>query len=101
MPRNKYITAAQAQALKDMRALGKAGEIEEIVCDGGECWVGSRRTSWQVVNALLQLCLLRVDDDGSGCHHFGPNSETYRVLDDPNYEPGIIEHYRTGKNVVR
>ena len=99
--RNKFLTKGMEAVLMDLRALEPAGEIAEIVCEGNECYVGNRQTNWQVVYRLLRLCLLKHEDEGRGYHRFEPNSDTYKVLDDPNYEPGIIEVLRTGKPVVR
>lgn len=37
----------------------------------------------------------------SGFQRFEPNEESYRVLDDPDYEPMILEAIRTEKPVQR
>lgn len=99
--RNKHLTPGMERALKDLRAMG---DDAEIACEGLECWIDLRRTTWRVVNALLKLCLLKDDGFGKGCtgfQRFVPNCESYRLLDDPNYEPIIIEAMRTGKPVIR
>ncbi len=98
--RNKYLTKGMDRALRDMVALDEGGEIGEIVCDGNECWVGFRRTTWGTVNRLLRLCLLTENDSG-GAMHYDLNQESYSVLKDPNYEPMILEALRTGKPVIR
>ena len=98
--RNKYITKGMEAVLRDMRALQK-DDIPEIVCEGLQCWVGQRRTTWAVVNRLLRLCLLRHEHSETGFQRFEPNEETYRVLDDSSYEPMIVEAMRTGKTVQR
>lgn len=98
--RHPLLTPGMARVLADLRALDKVGDIAEIVCDGLECWVGLRRTSWGTVGRLLQLCLL-AEDDGGGAYHYTPHDEAYKMLDDPTYEPRIVEAIRTGRPVLR
>lgn len=32
--------------------------VEELVCDGIECWVGYEKTSYRTMKALLMYCLI-------------------------------------------
>jgi hypothetical protein len=68
-------------------------EIQEIVNeDGAGWWVGQERVSGRCCLNLLRLALLKQEElDGkSGFRRYEPNSETFKVLDDPDYVPELV-----------
>ncbi len=49
------VTPAENRTLCELIEIAAADGDAEIVCEGRECWVGSRRISKRTVNGLLRL----------------------------------------------
>lgn len=92
---NPALTPACAEILRLMLADG-----EELVVDGIEVWVGTRRTSRSVFTKLVSECLIAQDGQDSIYWH-AKEEECRRVLDDPNYETMWREAQRTGRPTIR
>ena len=94
--RNKHLTAGMHNLLWFIR---DSDEEEVVYSKGGGWWVDITEVSGRVVKALLKLCLLRDVSDSENFLRYTLNEESIRVLDEPNYEPMMIEHLRTKKPV--
>lgn len=66
-----FLSEAAHRALAEMREAEVADNHEdaEIVCDGGECWLGLRRVNRNTVNALLEVLAVRHDTLGGADHY--------------------------------
>jgi hypothetical protein len=64
-------------------ALGQKTDEHEVVCEGLEVWIGSRRSSWSALNALLRvLAVSDQSDRGSTFLRFSINDVGRAILRD-------------------
>lgn len=87
--RSPYLTIGMERVLREMR-----DQDEELVYEpgGGGWWVGLKKTSGQVGNALLRLCLIhREEYEGGRLERYSLNEDAKRVLEDSDYVPLIVQ----------
>lgn len=70
---------------------------EEIVCEGVQCWIGTRQTSWGLVRGLLRLLALKDVSDTKGLQRFTINDTGRAILRRPELENEITYHILKGK----
>ena len=65
-------TNGMRRALREMAVAESEDRFEdaEIVCDGGECWLGERQVARRTVRGLLNLLAIKEDGYGGGAEHF-------------------------------
>lgn len=88
-PEQPISRAAQAVLQRMIEAHDKDDfENAELVCDGGECWVGYRRTSRAIVNELLRAVLIRdVGEQGKRMERYSINEDSRKAAVDPTWRP--------------
>lgn len=84
--RDSFLTPRANQVLSQLAS--DDPEMQEIVCSGGECWIGLERTSYATVNQLLQAVFVSADDLG-GAEHYAINESGRRFIQGlPPYRDG-------------
>jgi len=92
-PKPKRLLSVRAlEVLKAMRSDPEANG--ELVCSGIEVWVGLERTSHSILKKLLQLCLVSKESNPGGYDIYILNSDGRQIIDDPTYEPPIVDILR-------
>lgn len=96
----KILTPRQREVLEKMRAADDAKDYDnaEIVCDGGECWLGDEKLSRRTVDELVGMVLLSFDNLG-GAEHYTLNGSARAALDDESVIMRIRAALATGTNV--
>ena len=95
LPTRDTLTKAQRVVLAELRDTEYPDN--EIVCDGRECWIGQRRTSWRVVNSLL--CMMAVSDcsdTSRGARRFIINETGKNILADERNIPAVVALVQKG-----
>lgn len=107
LPSRDHLTLSEREILTILR--DKEYPDNEIVCDGRECWIGLRRTTWRLVNSLLgMMAISDVSDEGRGARRFIINESGKNILaDESNIQrlctavlKGGAWHWENGKLVV-
>lgn len=81
LPSRDHLTPAERAVLRQLQDAEYPDN--EIVCDGRECWIGDRRTTWRVVNSLLGMVAISdVSDEGKGARRFTINESGRHILAD-------------------
>ncbi len=79
------LTPAMLRLLKKM-AINSPAEDDgdnEVICEGGICYIGTRRIQRATVDGLLRLCLIAQFDYGAGAEYFCINQTGRSVLRRP------------------
>lgn len=94
------LTTTQRELLKEMASAEDAENYEdaEIVCQGIECWIASRRVSWRTVKALL-CCVLISEEGDHGVYRYTINGSGREVLKDDGALARIREALLSGSAV--
>jgi hypothetical protein len=95
---DSILSEAAHRALAEMHEAEVADNHEdaEIVCDGGECWLGVRRVNRNTVNALLEVLAVRHDTLG-GADHYTLNDTGRSILARPELSTDIRMAVVAGK----
>jgi hypothetical protein len=93
----KLMTKAALRCVLEMAEAEKREDWgdAEIVRDGFDCWLGSRRVHHRTVTTLLHLCLLHDSSNQNGVERYTLNEDGRAMAKNPDHEPRIVETLRT------
>ena len=75
------LSPAANRLLQELLLLEADDEADPaIVCEGLECWIDDRRTSWRTVRQLLQAVLISDTSWGDACRRYELNESGRRYL---------------------
>lgn len=88
-------TYISTRAFKLLKKLSESEEDELVWCKGGGWWIDLSKVNGRVVKELLTMVLISDQGFGSDTYLvYELNEEGRAMLEDPTYEPKIVDAFR-------